>query len=107
VPTPSHAASVIAAASARERSFKRQGPTPNCGLSAAQLDRFVVLDSKSLQLLEGVAQRTALSARGLQSLRRVARTLADLDGTTAVTVEHLAQAVGLRGALEAQTVPSL
>ncbi|HIG10613.1 MAG: YifB family Mg chelatase-like AAA ATPase [bacterium] len=107
VPTPSHAASVIAAASARERSFKRQGPTPNCGLSAAQLDRFVVLDSKSLQLLEGVAQRTALSARGLQSLRRVARTLADLDGTAAVTVEHLAQAVGLRGALEAQTVPSL
>ncbi|MEQ1894855.1 MAG: hypothetical protein ABL998_20120, partial [Planctomycetota bacterium] len=41
----------------------------------------------------------ALSARAVQSLRRVARTLADLDGAEAAGEKHLKEALALRAPL--------
>ncbi len=48
------------------------------------------------RLLEEASAHRDLSARGLESLRRVARTLADLDGDERVGVDHLARALALR-----------
>ncbi len=76
---------------------ERQGSTPNSRLSTEQLDRWVPLDSRSKRLLESAARSRVYSARALQSLRRVARSVADLDGEGRVTCEHLAQAIALRG----------
>ncbi len=94
---PSHETLASQAGAARERCSARQGRKSNAELSAAELDLFASLDAQSLELLEAVAARSSLSARALQSLRRVARTIADLDRADSVSARHLAQALALRG----------
>jgi predicted ATPase with chaperone activity len=49
--------------------------------------------------VQRAAARGALSARALQSLRRVARTIADVDGAARVRPADLVQAVALRAPL--------
>jgi magnesium chelatase family protein len=49
-----------------------------------------------LALLEKKLREGLLSARGLQKVKRVARTVADLDGQEAVSRAHLAEAISLR-----------
>lgn len=88
-----------AVAAARERSRLRQGALPNALLEADQLDLVAPLDRASRELLHRAAHQRALSARAVQSLRRVARTLADLEGSAATTPRHLAEAVSLRAPL--------
>jgi magnesium chelatase family protein len=87
-------------AAARERMRARQGPTANAQLDADALDRTAPLGSRALALLEGAATSFSLSARAVQTLRRVARTLADLAGRGSVEERHLKQALGLRAALQ-------
>ena len=43
-----------------------------------------------------VAERFGLTARGYHRILRVARTIADLDGSETVRLPHLAEAVGYR-----------
>jgi magnesium chelatase family protein len=50
-----------------------------------------------LRLLEASVRRTALTARGWDRVRRVARSIADLDGVAAVGERHMAEALGFRG----------
>jgi magnesium chelatase family protein len=83
-------------ACARERRAARQGPTANARLELIELERVAPLDGPGRALLEKAAARRSLSARGLVAVRRVARTLADLDGADAVAPEHLARALALR-----------
>lgn len=51
------------------------------------------------ELLSKVAARIGLSARGYHRVLRVARTIADLDGSESVRRPHVAEAVGYRLAL--------
>ena len=82
--------------SALERRRRRQGRLANAVLDADQLDRWSPLGPEQLELLESADRRRGLSGRAIQALRRVARTLADLQGSDAVEVTHLAEALGLR-----------
>lgn len=81
---------------ARERARARQGARPNARLDLLELDRHAALDAPSRRLLERAAGRHALSARALVSLRRVARTVADLEASEHVGHEHVARALALR-----------
>ncbi len=83
-------------ARAVERSRERQSAKKNGDLSADELDRFAPLEKEARALLGSAARRRGLSARAIQSLRRVARTVADLEGEAAVNASHLAQAIALR-----------
>lgn len=74
----------------------RQGELENAALSAAELDAFAPLVGPARELLARAQERRGLSARALQSLRRVARTLADLEGRTELAAADLAQALELR-----------
>lgn len=74
----------------------RQGEQRNCVLDAAELDRWAPLDNAAKNLLGKVVRQRGLSARAVQSLRRVARTIADLDGVELTGTPHLAQALALR-----------
>lgn len=94
---PSHAQCVEAVTAALERRASRQGARSNAALSPGELDACAPLDDQSLDLLQAAERRTPLSARALQALRRVARTLADLDGEARVTPRHVAEALALRG----------
>jgi len=85
-------------ARARERALERQG-RPNGRLGGIELDRIAPLDEATRELLGAAAHRHRLSARAIQSLRRVAATLADLDDAPQPTPRHHAEALGLRARL--------
>ncbi len=88
---------VVAArvAAAREIALTR-GVRANAELPASLLDEVVPLGPGAVLLLEDRIRRGELSPRGLARVRRVARTLADLQGGGPVTDEHVCTALALR-----------
>jgi len=90
---------VTRVAAARQRALARQGGRANSTLDAGELDHVAPLERAALALLERATARFALSARAVQSLRRVARTLADLEDVAAPGEAHLKEALALRASL--------
>jgi len=82
---------------ARRRAAER-GVAVNAELPAATLDQAAPLDDGARDLLVRHLRSGRLTARGLHRVRRLARTVADLDGAGAtVAVPHVAEALFLRG----------
>ena len=80
------------------RCARRRGVAVNADLPAGTLDDLAPLDTGAQDLLGRHLRSGRLSARGLHRVRRLARTLADLDGSGPVlTVPHVAEAAFLRG----------
>jgi magnesium chelatase family protein len=71
-------------------------PRCNGESDGALLDRIAAPDAEGRALLTRAAERLGLSARGWHRVLRVARTLADLDGATAVRRLHIAEALSWR-----------
>jgi magnesium chelatase family protein len=87
------AARVIAA---RDLAIAR-GVRANAQLSADRLDEVAPLSEGAKQILEGALRSGRLSARGLHRVRRVARTIADLQGVPhELGPGHVATALSLR-----------
>jgi magnesium chelatase family protein len=85
------------AARARARQVARQGAgRPNARLSGRELDGVASLDEATMSLLGQAVTELGLSARAYDKVRRVARTIADLDESDRVTSDHVAEAVGYR-----------
>ena len=80
---------------ARERQIERQA-VANAELSAVQLEAYCALDDPARVLLERACTKMQLSGRGLHRVIRVARTVADLAGVSAIESSHLAEALALR-----------
>ncbi len=68
----------------------------NSELSGKELDQFVPLDDDSRDLLSQAMRELSLSARAYDKIRRVARTIADLEGIDSVTSSHIGEAVQYR-----------
>lgn len=79
--------------SARARQAER-GPL-NRALSRAELDA-LPWEPAAIRLLHAAVERYAVTGRGYDRVRRVARTTADLEGADAVGETHAAEALGLR-----------
>ena len=69
---------------------------PNSQLSPNELNEWASLDAKGVSVLERAAAHEAWTARGLQVIRRMARTVADLGDSEEVLAAHVAQAIALR-----------
>lgn len=97
-PTAAVAARV---ARAIEVQMARQG-TRNADLQGAALDTHCALNPAEQAFLAQAMQRLGWSARSVHRVLRVARTVADLAGSTAIELPHLAEAMQWRRALRAQ-----
>jgi magnesium chelatase family protein len=74
-----------------------EASTPtNASLPPRDLERLAVLCADGARMLAAAVERLALSARAYGKVLRVARTIADLDGSTAIRPPHVAEAIGLR-----------
>lgn len=80
---------------ARRRQLAR-APRPNARLSTADLGRVTALDSDGHRLLERAVERLALSARAIERVRRLARTIADMEDSENVRGPHVAEALQYR-----------
>ena len=68
----------------------------NARLDQAQTDLHCRLAPRDSALLERAVDSLQLSARSLHRILRVARTIADLAGSTAIETPHLTEAIGYR-----------
>jgi magnesium chelatase family protein len=85
-------------AAARARQMQRQGQA-NAMLEAGRLDEFCQLDAAAAQFLRGAAERLGWSGRRLHRCLKVARTIADLAGSDAITTAQVAEALQLQRVL--------
>ncbi len=84
---------------ARDRQAGRAAVTGgrcNAGLPGGTLRRVAPLDPEGERMLRRAVDRAGLTARGLDRLLRVSRTIADLDGREAVIPADLAEALQFR-----------
>jgi magnesium chelatase family protein len=79
----------------RER-FKRSAIQSNGEMTGRHLRKYCELDSPSRKLLEGALERLGLSARAYDRVLKVARTIADLEGSPAIAAPHVAEAIQYR-----------
>jgi magnesium chelatase family protein len=76
---------------------QHRGLRANAELPVRRLDEVAPLSEDASRLLETALRSGRLSARGLHRVRRVARTIADLEGAPrCVSAAHVAGALGLR-----------
>ncbi|PIV14410.1 MAG: ATP-dependent protease [Gallionellales bacterium CG03_land_8_20_14_0_80_55_15] len=80
---------------ARARQLARQGKN-NALLSVTEIDAFCTPDAPGIALLQQALSRLNLSARAYHRILKVARSIADLAGSDAVTRSHIAEAVQYR-----------
>ncbi len=80
---------------ARERQEKRGGRF-NAALTPEEIGHFCKLDGEGKRMLEKAFGKMKLSARAYHRILRVARTIADLDGSEKIGKLHLAEAVSCR-----------
>ena len=90
-------------AKARQAQTDRYAASSNVRVNADAegqiLEQFATPDADGRALLTRVAERFGLSARGYHRVLRVARTIADLEGSDTVHQPHVAEAVSYRLAL--------
>ena len=80
---------------ARERQLQRSGMA-NFRLGGKQLKQVCLLNDDNRHLLELAMQRLSLSARAAHRILKVARTIADLEGTAQIGSAHLSEAIQYR-----------
>ncbi len=80
---------------ARARQLARQGK-PNAALGTQEIDQFCKLDTAGETLLKQAITRLNLSARAYHRVLKLARSVADLAASDAITPAHLAEAIQYR-----------
>jgi magnesium chelatase family protein len=68
----------------------------NAQMTTKQIREFCVLDDASKNLLKNAMERLNLSARAYDRILKVARTIADLDGSEQVNGNHISEAIQYR-----------
>ncbi len=87
---------VEAARSIQERRFKKKSYSFNSEMQAADVEQFCVLGKKEKQLMELAYSRLKLSARTYHRVLKVARTIADLEGSELIQEKHITEALAYR-----------
>jgi len=76
--------------------FAKSGVTSNASIPGSGVRRWCALEGEAASLLRAAAARSMLSARGLDRIARVARTIADLAASERIDASHVAEAIAYR-----------
>ncbi len=76
--------------------LQRGQKVANANLAENEIEHFCQLSSDAQNVLEGAIERFSLSFRSIGSIKKVARTIADLDASQEIQKEHLLEALSFR-----------
>lgn len=87
----------VLAARARQQARFRETPLAcNADIPGNAMRRYCALDEPAMRVLAIAAAKRQFSARALDRIARVARTIADLAGAESIRAEHVAEAIQYR-----------
>ncbi len=89
---------VLAARKRQAIRFAGSGYRFNSDVKSADIERYCVLGKEEQKCMEGLYTSLQLSARGYHRILRVARTIADLEESENISVDHLLEAACYRPA---------
>ena len=87
---------VVRAREIQRRRFKEDGIYTNAMMDNRLIDKYCSLDSGCREFLRRTIESMGLSARACMRIIRIARTIADLEGSPEITILHLSEATGFR-----------
>lgn len=87
---------VIKARQMQEERFHASTIHCNAQMTERMIHQFAEPDTASLEMLRMAMERLSLSARAYSRILKVARTIADLEGSERVASHHIAEAIGYR-----------
>lgn len=88
---------VVRARAIQAQRFKEVGGVHcNAQMSARLLRQFAQPDAEAVNRLQDAMERYDLSARAYDRIMKVARTIADLDGSPTIRLPHISEAIGYR-----------
>lgn len=89
-------ADVLGARARQHDRFGGKGPVVNGRMTPRQVRKYCALKPEAQSLLKGAMEELGLSARAHDKVLRVARTMADLEGSDDIQPNNVAEAVGYR-----------
>ena len=91
---------VMRARQMQDKRFKGTSYRFNADLKADDMDEMCPLGAKESTLIEELYKKLQLSARSYHRILRVARTIADIEGSEDIHNEHLLEAASFRPTME-------
>lgn len=87
---------IIARKIQEDRYAQKQGVHSNSQMENRDLDRYCIVSEGGRALLKNAMDKLGLSARAYDRILKVARTIADLEGSEGIDIIHLAEAIQFR-----------
>lgn len=87
---------VLEAQKIQQKRYKKDAIFFNSQLSAPLIDKYCLLGEKEKELLKSAFDTLHLSARAYHKILKVARTVADLDGSDSISAKHIAEVIQYR-----------
>ena len=80
----------------QQERYKQNGIYSNAELTPKLLNKYCKLDKEGKGIMQNAFERLGLSARAYGRILKVARTIADLDESENIKVQHIAEAIQYR-----------
>lgn len=76
--------------------FENDGIYCNAKMSSKLIKKYCAINKESEFILQSAFEKFHMSARGYNRILKVARTIADLEGSTNIELNHITEAIGFR-----------
>jgi magnesium chelatase family protein len=76
--------------------FKNEGIYFNAHMNTSQIKKYCIMTEESKKLLQDALENLKISARAYDKIRKVARTIADLDNSEKILPHHISEAIQYR-----------